>query len=85
MYKAASRMRQDAGVEPARQWRPRLRVTGGAGHRCSEERGDERFVSEGISPDGEPKGVPGRGGLGGIATTRHRSSFAVLLHAKVFF
>lgn len=34
------------GVGPARQWERRLRLTGGAGAKRSEERGDERFIIE---------------------------------------
>ncbi len=34
------------GVGPARQWERRSRATGGAGHRCDEERGDERIIIE---------------------------------------
>ena len=46
-------------------------LTGGAGHKSSEERGDEHLSAKAVSPSGEAKGVPV---VGILAGSRGRAS-----------
>ena len=76
---SSTKLTQGAGVDSARQWIYVCVLTGGAGHKSSEERGDELLLAKGFSPSGERIGYPVSGIL---ADSRDRAS--VELRRAVF-